>query len=75
MNRAIWTYEYVEVWIHGPAALTLHKKSLDDLWSLVRTGQEDGWALQPILVPQKQLWHIYWLVSAQYMGDLRSQES
>lgn len=26
------------------------------------------------LFPQKQLWHIDWLVSAKYVGDLRPQE-
>jgi len=27
-----------------------------------------------VLLPQKQLWHIYWLVSAKNVGDLRPQE-
>jgi hypothetical protein len=26
------------------------------------------------LLPQQQLWHIDWLVSAKYVGDLRPQE-
>jgi hypothetical protein len=26
------------------------------------------------LLPQKQLWHIDWLVSAKHVGDLRLQE-